>query len=296
MRMEEVVTIDLDWMNEHHMNWDGKSYFIWDDKGLNLEINETHLRSPYYLFLIWLDGGGTVTSNHVEYHICKNDGFIFLPNMVYKRVLLPGSVRKGIIIAPEYLEKINFSVKFGENMAMIFRHLRLSLNKKELQAILCLFDFLDYITSNREHKVYQDEIEENAFFALFFEIFSLYKRHLDNDFLGKSPRSLELWTRFVGLLAANFRKKRTVEFYANQLYVTPNYFSETIKSLRGKTAGQVIIDMVISEAKALLKNPGLSVRDIADDLNFADQATFTKYFKHYTGQTPTQFRRAILKV
>ena len=282
-------------MLDQYNQWQGNSYHILDKDDFNTDPGEYSFISPNYIFFIWLEGASVITCDNISYEIYKDDAFIFLPNIKYTHLLLPGTVRKGIIISPRYFERTNFNVKFGENIALIFKPLLLSLTQCERQGILSLFDFLAYITDSRGGKEYQEEIEVNAFFTLFFEIFALYKRHLDKDLLQKTPRSLELWTRFIGLLSLHFKKKRTVEFYANELHVTPNYFSETIKAVRGKTASQVIVDTVINEAKALLKNHRLSVSNIADELNFPDQATFTKYFKHHTGDTPTQYRKKIFK-
>jgi len=62
----------------------------------------------------------------------------------------------------------------------------------------------------------------------------------------------------------------------------------------GKSAGEVIRDRVILEAKRLLVNLDLTITNIAGKLNFADNSYFTKFFKKYTGQTPEDFRKNTL--
>ena len=75
------------------------------------------------------------------------------------------------------------------------------------------------------------------------------------------------------LLLRNFRK-----------LVEQNY-------MLGKSAGEIIRDRVLLEAKRLLTNADMSIATIAWQLNFADNSYFTKFFKKYTGQTPEDFRK-----
>jgi AraC-like DNA-binding protein len=59
----------------------------------------------------------------------------------------------------------------------------------------------------------------------------------------------------------------------------------------GKTAGDLIRDRVVLEAKRLLVNADLSITQIAYELNFGDGSYFTKFFRKYAGVTPEEFRR-----
>lgn len=84
--------------------------------------------------------------------------------------------------------------------------------------------------------------------------------------------------------------ERSVTFYAEQLCITPKYFSSLVKKLSGKSAAQWIDNYVILEAKNLLKYSDMSIQEIAYRLNFSTQSFFGKYFKHQTGLSPTQYR------
>ncbi|EJW96039.1 transcriptional regulator, AraC family [gut metagenome] len=63
-----------------------------------------------------------------------------------------------------------------------------------------------------------------------------------------------------------------------------------VKEVSGKTVGEWIDHWVILEAKALLHSSSLSIQEISDRLNFANQSFFGKYFKHYTGLSPKEYR------
>ena len=48
---------------------------------------------------------------------------------------------------------------------------------------------------------------------------------------------------------------------------------------------------MILEAKAMLKSSEQSIQEIADELHFANQSFFGKYFKHHTGFSPKEYRK-----
>src|SRR5262245_59285677 len=97
-----------------------------------------------------------------------------------------------------------------------------------------------------------------------------------------STRKQILNSQFHQLVALHFLRERTVKFYADLLSVTPKYLTQVTKEMTGKPAGVLIDDRVIREAKVLLRDPGVAVKDVADALNFSDPFFFSKYFKNFT--------------
>ena len=79
-------------------------------------------------------------------------------------------------------------------------------------------------------------------------------------------------------------------FYADKLFITPKYLSATLRSVTGKKAGQLIDDYVLLQAKMMLKSTNMTVQQISEELSFANQSFFARYFKHLTGISPTQYR------
>lgn len=65
-----------------------------------------------------------------------------------------------------------------------------------------------------------------------------------------------------------------------------------VREATGRPASAWIDDYVILEAKNLLRFSGKNVQQIAYELNFTNQSSFGKYFKHLTGMSPTQFQRS----
>ena len=99
-----------------------------------------------------------------------------------------------------------------------------------------------------------------------------------------------LLTRYKKLVSQHFITKRHVSDYAQLLTVTPNHLNKIIKEQTGKTATDFIIDMLLMEAKALLKHTELTISEIAYQLDFTDPSHFNKFFKKEVQLTPSMYR------
>lgn len=96
---------------------------------------------------------------------------------------------------------------------------------------------------------------------------------------------------FKRLIETNFIELRFPKQYAALLYITPNHLNALCNDLLGISAGQLIRDRVILEAKRLLINMELSIAEISDKLAFSDPSYFIKFFKKHVGSTPDKFRK-----
>ncbi|WP_245562216.1 AraC family transcriptional regulator [Niabella aurantiaca] len=97
------------------------------------------------------------------------------------------------------------------------------------------------------------------------------------------------------LIDMHYRSVRLPKEYADLLYITPNHLNALCKDLLGQTAGELIRNRVLLEAKRLLINADRTVAEIAYELNFQDNSYFNRFFKKYEGITPDEFRKQFLK-
>ena len=109
---------------------------------------------------------------------------------------------------------------------------------------------------------------------------------------GASKHNLVLMRQFEKLIEANFREKRLPREYAEMMFVTPNHLNALTNNVIGKSAGELIRERILLEAKRLLANSDLMIGQIAEILHFEDNAYFTRFFKKYLGTTPEGFRAA----
>ena len=108
------------------------------------------------------------------------------------------------------------------------------------------------------------------------------------------PQKLTVLRNFQHLIEKHFRTIKLPKEYAGLLYITPNHLNALCQDLLGKTAGDLIRDRVLLEAKRLLTNAGISVTQIAYDLNFQDNSYFNRFFKKNEGMTPEEFRKTFI--
>src|SRR5690606_28149823 len=98
---------------------------------------------------------------------------------------------------------------------------------------------------------------------------------------------------FQNLVETNFLTNRDITFYADLMHIAPNTLSKKIKSIFNKTPTQIIQERVILEAKKQIHLTHKSIKEVAAQLNFTDEFHFSKYFKRYTGVSPSSFRKEV---
>ena len=92
------------------------------------------------------------------------------------------------------------------------------------------------------------------------------------------------------LVEEHFRQERQLSFYAGKLAMTPDRLNDHVKRAAGVTAGHLIRQRVLTEAKRQLVFTNQPIHEIAYDLTFADPSHFTRFFRKQTGTTPQAFR------
>ncbi|HYV93342.1 MAG TPA: helix-turn-helix domain-containing protein [Chitinophagales bacterium] len=92
------------------------------------------------------------------------------------------------------------------------------------------------------------------------------------------------------LVSQHFISKRKVSDYADLMHITSNHLNKVIKHETGKTAHDLIEEMLLLEAKALVKHTEKSIAEIAYQLDFSDPSHFNKFFKKLNGTTPLKYR------
>jgi AraC family transcriptional activator of pobA len=87
-----------------------------------------------------------------------------------------------------------------------------------------------------------------------------------------------------------FCKEHQLGFYAEKLAMTVDRLNDHVKRATGVTAGHLIRQRVLTEAKRQLVFTAQPIQDIAAELAFADPSHFARFFRKHTGTTPHEFR------
>ena len=149
-----------------------------------------------------------------------------------------------------------------------------------------------YMTINNPDAIYSSHVVESLFSAFFYAISSVKAAALasgqNNE--GDMSRSDMLMRDFISILGRDCYRERSVEYYASQLGITPKYLSLISNKKTGKSASKLIEEAVIHVAKELLMQPGLSILEVSERLNFVSQSFFGKYFKQRVGISPSRYK------
>ena len=74
--------------------------------------------------------------------------------------------------------------------------------------------------------------------------------------------------------------------------LTLPHLCSTIKSVGKRTAGDIIVEAILTDAKSQLKITNLQIKEIAISLGFDSVAFFNRFFKSHVGVTPKVYRNA----
>ena len=141
-----------------------------------------------------------------------------------------------------------------------------------------------------EHE-FRRELVATMLKVLIYDMCNVIYRVQQVEKTGKS-RGETIFSDFIRLVEKEYRSERRVSWYAEQLYISPKYLSETIKHISKRTPSEWIDYYVMMEIRVLLKNSKMSIKQIAEELNFPNQSFLGKYFKDRYGKSPSQFRRS----
>lgn len=90
---------------------------------------------------------------------------------------------------------------------------------------------------------------------------------------------------------AHIDRQISLEEVSEQAFVSAGYLSTLFKERTGKNFSDYVIEMRIEEAKRLLRQPALSMSDIAERIGYADARHFSKVFQKMVGVKPTAYRK-----
>jgi len=94
------------------------------------------------------------------------------------------------------------------------------------------------------------------------------------------------------ILSGNMdNSNRTVKYFASQLATHPNHLNAVVKRKTQETAIAFIHEQLILEAKSLLNQTELSVKEIAFKLGFREPSHFNHFFRKHMHTTPVLYRK-----
>lgn len=256
-----------------------------------------HLHCPhrhnFYHIVLFTEGGGTHSIDFETFEVKPWEIYFMVPGQVHSWsfegrvdgyvVNFSSTYFQSFLLVTDYLQKFNF-FKGMVNDSVLY------IPADWQSSIEALFE--EILNAYNQHKIFTEDYIRVLLLKMFIKISELV---VIKPVKYVSSYNYTLFKNFQQLIEQNYTTLRLPREYAQLLYITPNHLNSLCNDLLGMSAGEVIRNRVILEAKRLLVNLDLSITEISYQLNFNDNSYFTKFFKKYVGSTPEEFRKNNVK-
>lgn len=257
---------------------------------------ETPSRTEEFVLVVVLKGTikAKINLNYLE--VNRGNVVLLAPNAVKQMVSKSTGCRFiGISFRPVFLTQVGMS-KHKQDLFRIVSEIRahvLDLSETELNSLLVYMNNIEQNFNRLKVHLFAEELIRTNFSGILYELGNIACRQ-NKVTRQRSSRKEAIAIQFGSLAIEHFRERKQLQFYANEIFVTAKYLTETVKEVTGKTAGELLDELVIREAKLMLENPNTGISEIAIALNFSDQSFFGKFFKRHAGYSPREFRTTVL--
>ena len=250
-------------------------------------------RHAYYHILLFTRASGTFTIDFEQYEIKPGRIYFMIPGQVHRwniseekdgfTINFTENLFSSFIAKPQYLEQFTFLRGIPSDSVI-------DLNESDTKEAIIFFNKVINELRNQD----SFSIDQVCFHLMSLFICASRRSYLPYKKQIPEQNQSTLFN-FRKLVNLHFAEKKLPKEYAEMLHVTPNYLNSLCKDLSAKTAGEIIRDRILLEAKRYLVNLDISISEISFKLNFTDNSYFTKFFKKYSGFTPDEFRNSYFK-
>ncbi|MFN8336356.1 MAG: helix-turn-helix transcriptional regulator [Cyclobacteriaceae bacterium] len=257
-------------------------------------IQSPAFRTNYFAFLLIEDAHGSYKIDNLQFELKPKSFYFTLPGHLKSFNLQKDSHGYMITFSEKFLRQFHAGDLYKEFPFLLAETVPVMDPPKEV------FDDLKLLYTNIQREYvsessYKYAIIGNLLFALLLKVKELLKKYQHQVSLeNRSGEIVRLFKQSLDThlrsMAAGNESMLNVKNFADELNISQDHLSKTIKSETGKTVSSWIDERLIAEAQSLLIQTGLPVNDIAYRLTFREPTNFTKYFKKFTGHTPKAYR------
>lgn len=270
-------------------------------KSFKTEIDTYLLQQPVrfdYLGVCLIRKGTLKFSLNFVEHTLSQDSIYFLSPMIVMQILdCSEDIEMYTLFTDfDFFQKMSLPIYKAYSMEKLGRECEtiLLLSSRESNRFYEYFHNLENQNTAQEDLMFRMEIIKMTLMLLFYEISAKISGSLDKTNTGFEHKN-RMVMEFLNLVSINFKTIRSVQYYADQLFISRKHLSRIVKEVTGKTPKSILDEIVISEAVILLNVSSLSIKDVMGKLNFSDFATFSRFFKNMVGKSPLLYRKQLDK-
>lgn len=251
------------------------------------ELNgERYIEYPhkhdFFIINLFNNASGTHNIDSIDYPIGNKEIHILFPGQMHKWHINEHTKGYQIMIQPDFLEQ--FAPFFRFSFTNYQNHPVIKLSDDAFDKLN--YEFEEIMKELKtEHSLIHLLHARAAVIAAIVSaqaelVFTEFKVYQSNDKLAK----------FNMLIDEFYKEEKSVTFYADKLNISANYLNILCKRNLKVSAIQLIHQRISTEAKRLLQDNKLTIKEIAYQLGFSDNSYFSIFFKNITGITPSNFR------
>ena len=263
------------------------------DVNRNFKVEYPHRHHDFYEVLFLTNGTGIHTIESQDYEIKANSIFFLSPGQIHD-LQLSSDVEGYIFLFssafyhfnktdPYKLFELPFFYNLGKENPPIYL-------ESEVDKTTITDYFQKSIAESQQNLTESEEVIRAWLDLLLIHCKRIYPIQNQED---GNQKGKILVKRFKQLIEQKCRENLSIKQYADQLKITPNHLSETVKLITGRTSTDLINGRMILEIKRMLTHTNLTISEIAYQLNFSDQSYFSKYFKNLSKISPSAYRSKI---
>ena len=151
---------------------------------------------------------------------------------------------------------------------------------------------------SKKNHYFAEEINYAYFYILLTDMADMtwkkYRKELPSH-TSEMKRSDGIMKDFIDLMLENILNETSVGFYAEKLCISKQYLSLIVKEKTRVPVGTIISAMRVETAARLLREPEMTIMQIAEKMSFSDQSSFGKFFKKHIGVSPLKYRQTLRK-
>jgi AraC-like DNA-binding protein len=258
-------------------------------------INEPHKINGLFLMIIH-QGCADVEVNFELYEAPSNSVIAVPPGAILRLRVRESEEFDAtmLFLAYDFLHEININPSaialpdLRERRSSVYK-----LQENESVLLSRYFELLHCNARDNNNPRINKNIASSLLAAAFYQIVQFLYNSIGSNAGGEQPtRRSNYVNDFIKLVHIYYSKERAVKFYADKLFISPKYLSLLVKEATGRSAANFIDEFVVLEAKNMLRFSGKNIQQIAYALNFSNQSSFGKYFKHLTGMSPTEYQKS----
>ena len=299
MKQQEEITIQSLANNEDvQIGYSDNEIVIVDSIQQFTQISSAHVTMN--AIVICTSGKAQAQMNGIQMELHRNQIAIIPQNVTVTDVMVsPDFDVKGMFLTNRILRSfLNEKISVWNDMMYIHRQHIVTMDEDEILFYTHFYDMLTLAIEKGKENPYHTEIIQALLRSAILGLCGTMKWMLSQNENQLSILNYQLSTskshfqRFLDLLHSTEVKHRTVEAYANDLYISPKYLTTICKKNSGKTANEWITEHVLEDIRYYLKQTDLSIKQICNQLGFPNPSFFGKYVKDHFGMTPMEFRKS----